>query len=218
MHHFKRWHPQQEKGLLRIVFDGSARSSNSLSLNDRLESGVNHMPLLFNIIIGFMMHPVVLTADIKKAFLQVQIRKPDWNVLRLLWFDDRASESPSVIQYQYCRLLFGLTCSPSILGETMKVHVSQFESTYPQTVKHLRSLYCDDFLCGASTAQEAVSIYNEAKQIMAAGGFNLRKWNSNDSNVSQEISKLESSEGLSSCDNIKVVEDDQTYSKYITVQ
>ena len=50
---------------------------------------------------------------------------------------------------------------------------------------------------------------------MASGGFNLRKWNSNDSNVSQEISKLENSKGLSLCDNVKVVEDDQTYSKYI---
>ena len=213
--HFGVVRNERQTTKLRIVFDGSARSSNSLSLNDRLESGVNHMPLLFNTIIRFMMHPVVLTADIEKAFLQVQIRKPDRNVLRLLWFDDIESESPSIIQYQYCRLVFGLTCSPSILGETIKLHVSQFESKYPQTVKHLRSLYCDDFLCGASTAQEALSIYNEAKQIMAAGGFNLRKWNSNDSNVSQEISKLESSEGLSSCDNVKVVEDDQTYSKYI---
>ena len=79
----------------------------------------------------------------------------------------------------------------------------------------LRNLYCDDFLCGASTAQEALSIYKEAKQIMASGGFNLRKWNSNDSNVLQEISKFENSKGLSLCDNVKVVEDDQTYSKYI---
>ena len=133
------------------------------------------------------MHPVVLTADIEKAFLQVQIR----------------------------RLVFGLTCSPSILGETIKLYVSQFESKYPQTVKHLRNLYCDDFLCGASTAQEALSIYKEAKQIMASGGFNLQKWNSNDSNVSQEINKLENNKGLSLCDNVKVVEDDQTYSNYI---
>ena len=78
-----------------------------------------------------------------------------------------------------------------------------------------RNLYCDDFLCGVSTAQEALSIYKEAKQIMAARRFNLRKWNSNDSNVSQEIRKLENSEGQKLCDNVQVVEDDQTYSKYI---
>jgi len=119
---------------LHIVFDGSARSSSSLSLNYELESGVNHMPLLFNIIIRFRMHPVVLTADIEKAFLQVQIKKPDRNVLRFLWFDDIESESPSIIQYQHCRLVLGLTCSPSILSETIKLHVSQYECKYPQTV------------------------------------------------------------------------------------
>ena len=132
-----------------------------------------------------------------------------------LWFDNIESEKPSIIQYQYGRLVFGLTCCPSLLGGTIKLHVSQPESKYPQTVKHLRNLYCDDFLCGASTAQEALSIYKEAKQIMASGGFNLRKWNSNDSSVSQEINKLENSEGLSSGDNVRVVADDQTYSKYI---
>jgi len=50
---------------------------------------------------------------------------------------------------------------------------------------------------------------------MDAGSFNLQQWNSNDSNVSQEIRKLENSEGQKLCDNVQVVEDDQTYSKYI---
>ena len=57
------------------------------------------MPLLFNTIIRFRMHPVVLTADIEKAFLQVQIERPDRKVLRFLWFDDIGSESHSIIQY-----------------------------------------------------------------------------------------------------------------------
>ena len=141
----------------------------------------------------------------------MQIKKPDRNVLRLLWFDVIGSESPSIIQYQLYRLFFGLTFSLSILSETIKFYVSHYESKYPQTVKHLRHLCCDDFPCGASTAQEALSIYKEAKQIMAAGRFNQRKWNSNDSNVSQELRKLENSEGLKLCDNVQAVEDDQTH-------
>ncbi|XP_065061333.1 uncharacterized protein LOC135688421 [Rhopilema esculentum] len=211
--HFGVVRNERQTTKLCIVFDGSARFSTSLSLNDRLDSGVNHMPLLFNTIIRFMMHPVVLTADIEKAFLQVQIKESDRNVLRFQWFDDIESENPSIVQYRYCRLVFGLTCSPSVLGETIKLHVSQFESQYPQTVKHLRNLYCDDFLCGATSTEEALMIYKQAKEIMASGGFNLRKWNSNDNNVSQEISKLENSKVL--CGNDKVVEDDQTYSKYV---
>ena len=165
---------------LRVVFDGSAKSDTSLSLNDRLDSGVNHMPLLFDTIVRFQMHPVVLIADIEKAFLQVQINPNDRDVLRFLWFDDVTKDKPIVVQYRYCRLVFGLTCSPAILAETIKYHVSQFRSTYPEVVGHLNRLYCDDFSCGAGSAEEALVIYKRAKEIMSSGGFNLRKWNSND--------------------------------------
>jgi len=50
---------------------------------------------------------------------------------------------------------------------------------------------------------------------MDAGSFNLQQWNSNDSNVSQEIRKLENSEALKLCDNVQAVEDDQKYTKSI---
>ena len=159
------------------------------------------------------MHPVVLIADIEKAFLQVQINPNDRDVLRFLWFDDVTKDKPIVVQYRYCRLVFGLTCSPAILAETIKYHVSQFRSTYPEVVGHLNRLYCDDFSCGAGSAEEALVIYKRAKEIMSSGGFNLRKWNSNDKSVINEINKFEN-KGLESNKGALVVEDDQTYSKY----
>ena len=146
---------------LRVVFDGSAKSDTSLSLNDRLESGVNHMPLLFDTIVRFQMHPVVLIADIEKAFLQEQINPNDRDVLRFLWFDDITKEKHSIVQYRYCRLVFGLTCSPAILAETIQHHVSQFRSTYPLVASHLSKLYCDDFSYGAESDAHGQSISDE---------------------------------------------------------
>ena len=93
------------------------------------------------------MHPVVLIADIEKAYLQVQINPNDRDALRFLWFDDRTKDKPSIVQYRYCRLVFGLTCTPAILTETIQHHVSQFWSTYPQVASHLSRLYCDNFSC-----------------------------------------------------------------------
>ena len=134
---------------LRVVFDRSARSGTSLSLNDRLDSGSNHMPLLFDTIMRFRMFPIVLIADIEKAFLQVQVNPNDRDVLRFLWFDDINKEVPTIVQYRYCRLVFGLTCSPAILAETINYHLNQFQLKYSEVVDHLRKLYCDDFSCGA---------------------------------------------------------------------
>ena len=200
---------------LRVVFDGSARSGTSLSLNDRLDSGSNHMPLLFDTIMRFRMFPIVLIADIEKAFLQVQVNPNDRDVLRFLWFDDINKEVPTIVQYRYCRLVFGLTCSPAILAETIKYHLNQFQLKCPEVVDHLRKLYCDDFSCGARNVNEAIKVYRQSKEIMSAWGFNLRKWASNSSELMNEISKLEI-DGMEGNNETKVNEDDQTYSKYVS--
>ena len=42
-----------------------------LSLNDCLETGLNCIPKLFNILVQFRWHRVAVTADIEKAFLVV---------------------------------------------------------------------------------------------------------------------------------------------------
>eukprot|EP00794_Sanderia_malayensis_P021467 gene21467-biopygen1183 len=79
----------RETTKLRVVFDGPARmKKESPSLNDRLEIGTNYMPLLFDTLIRFRMKPIAMTADIEKAFLQIQIHESDKDKLRFLWFDD----------------------------------------------------------------------------------------------------------------------------------
>ena len=135
--------------------------------------------------------------------------------MRFLWFDDITKENPDIVQYRYCRLVFGLTCSPAILAETINYHVSQFQSKYPEVVNHLIRLYCDDFSCGANDADEAIRIYKQAKEIMSAGGFNLRKWASNGRSVMNEIANLENEVEENNKDAI-VTEEDQTYSKYVS--
>ena len=200
---------------LRVVFDGSARSGTSLSLNDRLDSGSNHMPLLFDTIMRFRMFPIVLIADIEKAFLQVQVNPNDRDVLRFLWFDDINKEVPTIVQYRYCRLVFGLTCSPAILAEAINYHLNQFQLKYPEVVDHLGKLYCDDFSCGARNVNEAIKIYRQSKEKMSAGGFNLRKWASNSSELMNEINELEI-DGMEGNNETKGNEDDQTYSKYVS--
>ena len=47
----------------------------------------------------------------------------------------------------------------------------------------------DDLLAGASGVQEEV--YQQSKELMAKGGFNLRKWNSNLSVLFQHIKNEE---------------------------
>jgi hypothetical protein len=52
----------------RVVFDGSAKTSNGLSLNDILQVGATVQPGLYSIVLRFRTHQVCFTADIAKMY------------------------------------------------------------------------------------------------------------------------------------------------------
>ena len=49
----------------------------------------------------------------------------------------------------------------------------------------------DDLLAGASGVQEGFEVYQQSKELMAKGDFNLRKWNSNSFVLLQHIKNEE---------------------------
>lgn len=59
---------------LRVVFDGSAKSSTGISLNDVLRVGPTIQDDLFSILIRFRKHNYVIKGDITKMYRQVNIK------------------------------------------------------------------------------------------------------------------------------------------------
>eukprot|EP00795_Rhopilema_esculentum_P011512 gene11512-21729_t len=178
----------RETTKLRIVYDGSAKSSsNHLSLNERLMNGPNYLPYLLDVLLRFRCHSYALTADIEKAFLQVEIRESDRDKLRFLWFSDIESDKPSVIQFRFCRLPFGLRPSPSILGATIRKHLEGYVARFPKTVEVLGRLFVDDLSCSTKTSDSALDIARTSKTILAEGAFNLRKFNSNSAELRKQL-------------------------------
>ncbi|XP_046863237.1 uncharacterized protein LOC124456982 [Xenia sp. Carnegie-2017] len=181
---------------LRVVYDGSATTNlRKFSLNDCLLTGPNLIPQIFDLLVKFRQNKIGLVADIEKAFLMIGIDKEDRDMLRFLWLRDARDPHSEVLKLRFCRLGFGLRPSPAILGATINHHLKTHEKQEPETVEHLKnSLYVDDFVSGAETDETALQIYKGTKQLMAKGGFNLRKWNSNSSNVVKSIEALEGKE------------------------
>ena len=56
---------------IRIVFDGSAKRKDNVSLNDILYKGPSLTPSLYELLIKFRLYPIAITADIEKAYLQI---------------------------------------------------------------------------------------------------------------------------------------------------
>ena len=111
---------------LRIVYDASSKGSNGVSLNDCLHAGPPLTPLLFDILVRFRILRVALVADIEKAFLNVEVDEGDRDSLRFLWVDDVASDSPNLVVYRFCRVVFGLNSSPFLLNATLRHHFMKF--------------------------------------------------------------------------------------------
>ena len=73
--------------------------------------------------------------------------------------------------------MFGLTCSPFLLNATIQVHVEKKlgENTEKLLVQFLRDLYVEDTATSFNNLTKIVKFYHLTKNILAIGGFNLRK-------------------------------------------
>ena len=185
----------RETTKLRIVYDGSAKSpGQQLSLNDCLPTGPNYIPQLADVLARFRWHRMAIAADIEKAFLMIGIQENQRNMLRFLWLKDPYVVNSEVIQLRFCRLVFGLRPSPSILGATLTHHLDAHRDSHAELVELTKkSLYVDDLLTGADNVQEGFELYQDSKELMAKGAFNLRKSNSNSNELLQLINNKEES-------------------------
>ena len=170
---------------VRPVFDASAKGPNNVSLNDCLEVGPNLIPSLVGILVRFRRWPVAVVADIRKAFLQISVRKEDQGVLRFLWEQDGIIRVMRIV-----RVPFGCCSSPFILNAVIQHHLDKFEST--RVIEELQeNLYVHDWLTGAEDELEAKAMIKEASQVMTQASMFLTKWESNKSVV---VDKAESSD------------------------
>ena len=107
--------PAKSTTKLRIVYDASTKAKRGeKSLNECLHRGPVLLPDLCGILLRFRIQPIVMLADIEKAFLQVGIQEMDRDVTRFLWFKNL--QSLEVVEenldvYRFCRVPFGIICS-----------------------------------------------------------------------------------------------------------
>ena len=90
---------------LRVVFDGSAKTTRGISLNDRLMVGPKIQKVLFSILISFRMYPVALSADMAKMYRQVQLDAEDKDYHRL------SPNSTDIKTLRMTRVTYGIASS-----------------------------------------------------------------------------------------------------------
>ena len=173
--------PTKSTTKVRIVYDALAKGKKGdKSLNECLYKGPNLLPDLCGILFRFRTQPIAIFSDIEKAFLQIGIRETDRDVTRFFWFKDssnlRVTES-NLDTYRFCRVPFGVVCSPFLLGGTIKFHLRKTGT--PVALEINNNIYVDNVSLGANSVDEAYKIYLESKEIFRKASMNLREWVSN---------------------------------------
>ena len=85
-------------------------------------------------------------------------------------------EQVDPVVYRFCRVVFGVNCSPFLLNATLQYHLDTFAEIDPMFVRIMkRSFYVDDLVTGDKTTQAASEMHDKAKERLALGGFKLRR-------------------------------------------
>lgn len=140
---------------LRVVFNGSSRTTNGLSLNDLLHTGSKLQIDLFDVLIWFRQFFYVFSSDIEKMYRQVQVHPDDWNFQRILWLDS----FDKILTYQLTTITYGLACAPFLAFRTLMQLMVDEGHKFPLATQVLRKRrYVDDIFGGADTIQQAQKI------------------------------------------------------------
>ena len=76
--------------------------------------------------------------------------------------------------------VFGVSSSPFHLMATTRHHTNKYRDKFPKIVGEIqRSLFVDDLNTGADSVSEGHELLSVSKRVFKEGGFNLRKFATN---------------------------------------
>ena len=155
---------------------------------------------LVNVLLMFRIRNYAATADISKAFLNVQLNVNDRDCCRFFWTDDPFDVNSKINVYRFRVLLFGSTASQFLLSSAIKHHVKKYNNETSASI--CRNIYVDDLHFTNDSENKLCNKCKNASQIMAEGGFSLRKRKSNSLKVTRSVSRSDDiSSGISGNSN-----------------
>ncbi|XP_058446413.1 uncharacterized protein LOC131427338 [Malaya genurostris] len=170
---------------LRVVFDASCKTPNGPSLNDALMVGPTVQEDLRSIIMRSRTHPVMLIADIKQMYRQVLVDEQDTSLQRIVW---RVSPDSPMETYELKTVTYGTASAPYLATRVLQQLADDEHNNYPKAAEVLRKdFYVDDLFSGGGNIEETIEIRKQLNELLSKGGFELRKWASNEPTVLEGI-------------------------------
>ncbi|XP_011860595.1 PREDICTED: uncharacterized protein LOC105557813, partial [Vollenhovia emeryi] len=171
---------------MRVVFDGSCKSSSGVSLNEVLMVGPTIQDDLFSILARFRTFKYALTADIAKMYRQVLVDPSQTALQRILW---RNSIDEPIRTFELMTVTYGTASAAFLSIRALRQLAEDNIFKFPIGAKAVLSdFYVADLVTGADSLQQALTIKTETSQLLTEGRFELRKWVSNESSLQDDSS------------------------------
>ncbi|UYV64832.1 hypothetical protein LAZ67_3002105 [Cordylochernes scorpioides] len=141
---------------IRPVFDASSKVYRSPSLNDCLEKGPNLIE----------MNP--------KPYAKIEVNEKDRDYLRFLWYSQNGEKTEV---FRHRRVVFGVNCSPFILGAVIEYHVSNVRPEHKPLAQRLQKFfYVDNLVTRVNSFEELQDLKLTATSIMDNARLELSRW------------------------------------------
>lgn len=178
---------KRDSDKLRVVFDGSSKTSNGVSLNQCLHTGAPLQNDITKILLNFRRHAVVFTTDIKMMFRMTWIHPEDRKYQLIYW---RRNPTDPIQLFELNTNTYGLRSSPFISIRTLLQLADDWEATHPnsrasQVIRN--NIFVDDILTGSDSIKSAQELKSELIDLMQSAGYELRKWSSNSDQLLQDL-------------------------------
>lgn len=170
---------------LRVVFNASSPTSSGIALNDTLHISPKLQLDLRSIIIRWRENKFVFCADIAKMLRQILVDPRDQHRQCILW---RTSPDKPAQTFKLMTVTYGTASAPFLANRVIRQIAADEENNYPPAAPiPLDDIYVDDLLFGAPDRGLARQKWDQITQLLASGGFQLRKWASNCPELLSEI-------------------------------
>lgn len=174
---------------VRLIWDAAARVE-GVSFNDMLLKGPDMLVSLFAVLLRFRQKNVAICGDIREMFHQISIRSPDNQAQRFLY--KPSPDRPPQI-YVMDVATFGATCSPCQAQYVKNQNANDLADRYPTAAEAIiKAHYVDDYLDSTDTVDEAVQLLSDVKYVHSQGGFEIRNFCSNSTEVLRRMGQTKS--------------------------
>ena len=114
-------------------------------------------------------------------YRQVQLHEEDRLFHKIMW---REKSNDPIKVYTLNTVTFRTASAPFLAVRTLHQLAEDEWENYPLAATILkRDFYVDDLLTGSNTFHEALALRDDLIKLLSKGGFQLRKWSSNDPNL-----------------------------------